>query len=139
MFEQPPNKKINGIAELEREEILQILSEIHKTPHITQREISLRLNVSLGKVNYLLNALIKRGFLSIKNFSKNEGKVKIKRVKYNLTKKGFREKLKLTYHFLKKKEKEFNRLRREWDDLKSFSEQLQKSAAELEGSSNDGE
>ncbi|MBN2483439.1 MAG: MarR family EPS-associated transcriptional regulator [Candidatus Omnitrophica bacterium] len=135
MFEQSPDKKNNGAAELEREEILNLLSELHKTPDITQREMSLRLDVSLGKVNYLLNALIKRGLLSIKNFSKNEGKVKLKRVKYNLTKKGFQEKLKLTYHFLKKKEKEFNRLCEEWEDLKNLSETLQKAGIELEGGS----
>lgn len=139
MFEQSPNHKINGAAELEREEILRLLSEIHKTPDITQREMSLRLDVSLGKVNYLLNALIKRGLLSIKNFSKNEGKVKLKRVKYNLTKKGFKEKLNLTYHFLKKKEKEYNRLRQEWEDLKSISETSQKDRVKLEGATSNDE
>ena len=139
MFEQFPNQKINGASEVEQEEILHLLSEIHKTPHITQREISLRLDVSLGKVNYLLNALIKRGFLSIKNFSKNEGKVKLRRVKYNLTKKGFKEKLNLTYHFLKKKEKEYTRLRQEWEDLKNLSETLQKGRTKLEGATNNDE
>ena len=66
---------------------------------------------------HLLNVLIQRGLLSIKNFSKNEPKVKIKRVRYNLTQKGFQEKVRLTYHFLKRKEAEYNQIKKEWEEI----------------------
>ena len=73
--------------------------------------------MSLGKTNYLLNALIKKGLLKIKNFSRKQGRAKIKGVRYILTKKGFQEKIKLTYHFLKKKEAEYNQLLQAWQQL----------------------
>jgi len=100
---------------LEKEEVLALLSEIDKNPHITQREISSHINISLGKTNYLLNSLADRGVLKIKNFSRNGGK--FKKVRYILTPKGMQEKLRITYHFLKKKEEEYNTLKKQWDQL----------------------
>jgi len=103
---------INGF---EREEVLALLSEISNDPYITQREISSRINISLGKTNYLLNSLVNKGFLKIKSFSRNGGKVK--KVRYILTPKGLREKFRITYHFLKKKEQEYNTLKQQWEQL----------------------
>lgn len=111
MFEQ----KNKPIADSEKEEVLHLLSEVYKNPHLSQRDISSRLNVSLGKTNYLLNALVNRGVLTIKDFSREDGK--LRKVKYVLTRKGFQEKIKLTYYFLKRKEEEYNRLKEEWEQL----------------------
>ncbi|MDP2939753.1 MAG: winged helix-turn-helix transcriptional regulator [Candidatus Omnitrophota bacterium] len=44
------------------EETLSIIKEIEATPATTQRIISNKLGISLGKTNYLLKALIKKGF-----------------------------------------------------------------------------
>ena len=115
MIEQEKAK--NNGSELVDEETLSLLSEIHQAPNLTQREISLRLNVSLGKTNYLLNALVEKGLLKMRSFSRKGRKAKMKGVKYILTKKGFQEKLKLTYHFLKKKEAEYNQLLQAWQQL----------------------
>jgi EPS-associated MarR family transcriptional regulator len=97
---------------LEKEEVLYLLSEIYKNPCLTQREISSRVNISLGKTNYLLEALINKGILKIRSFSKQNGK--LKKVRYILTRKGFKEKLRLTRYFLKKKEQEYNNIKRQW-------------------------
>jgi len=115
-------------SEAEKEETLVFLSELHSSPHLTQRDLSTKLNVSLGKTNYLIKQFIKTGMLKVRNFSENPGK--IKKVKYILTKKGFKEKVRLTYYFLKRKESEYNRMKDEWERLASFMELIDKAAVE---------
>ena len=51
----------------------------------------------------------------MRNFSHNPGK--IKKAQYILTTKGIREKLSLTYYFLKRKEAEYNLIKNEWNVL----------------------
>ncbi len=102
-----------------REDIFNILRILSSNQNLTQRDLSHHLGFSLGKTNYLLNSLTKKGLLKIKNFTKRDQK--LKKVKYILTKKGLRQKLHLTYHFLKRKEDEYNRLRREWEALRELS------------------
>ncbi len=104
------------------EEAFRLLSELHNSPNLTQRELSKNLNMSLGKTNYLIKELIKRGVVKMKNFSHNPGK--LGKVKYILTGKGLGQKVKLTYHFLKRKEAEFNKLKDEWEKLRSSEEAL---------------
>ncbi|MFH1772695.1 MAG: MarR family EPS-associated transcriptional regulator [Candidatus Omnitrophota bacterium] len=101
----------------EKEDAFFLLSEIHKYPHLTQRELSLRLNVSLGKTNYLIKQLSRKGMVKVKNFSFNPGK--LHKISYILTPKGAQEKIRLTYHFLKRKENEYNNLKQEWEKLKN--------------------
>ena len=96
-----------------KEENLLIIKEIETSPGITQRDISQKLGISLGKTNYLFKELVKKGLIKAKNFSYNPGK--LKKIHYILTKEGFEEKLRLTQHFLQKKEVEYNRLKQEWE------------------------
>ena len=98
------------------EDILNILRLLSSGDDLTQRDVSSHLDISLGKTNYLLKSLIKKNLVKAMNFSKNRGK--LGKVKYLLTKKGFQEKVQLTYHFLRKKELEYNHIRNEWDKLK---------------------
>lgn len=97
------------------EEAFRLLSELHNSPNLTQRELSKSLNISLGKTNYLIQQLIKKGVVKMKSFSHNPEK--IKKVQYILTPKGLKEKLSLTYYFLRRKETEYNSLKKEWDQL----------------------
>jgi EPS-associated MarR family transcriptional regulator len=69
------------------------------TPQINQRELSSRLGVSLGGVNYCLNALVGKGFIEIQNFINNKNKWVYA---YLLTPQGLTEKSVLTGSFLKK-------------------------------------
>ena len=48
-----------------------VLRTIDKNPNISQRELSNQLGFSLGKINYCLNALKKKGLIKFKNFKKN--------------------------------------------------------------------
>ena len=57
-----------------KEEVLDLFKEIESSPDSTQRSLSQKLNISLGKTNYILKALIKRGSISIVNFTSKDEK-----------------------------------------------------------------
>lgn len=59
---------------LENEEVLRIFREIDRSPAMTRSELSSRLGISLGKVNFLINALIEKGFVKVENFRKSSSK-----------------------------------------------------------------
>ncbi len=93
------------------EDILNILRLLSSGSNLSQRDVSAHLEISLGKTNYLLKSLIKKNLIKAINFSRHPGK--LGKVRYILTKKGLEEKLNLMYHFLKKKEAEYNHIREE--------------------------
>ncbi len=101
--------------QLENEEVLRIFREINRSPEMTQRELSSRLGISLGKVNFLINALIQKGFVKVENFKKSSSKSKYL---YYLTPKGIEEKSRMTYLFLKRKMREYEHLELEIQQLR---------------------
>jgi len=111
-----------------KEENLLIIKEIEASPGITQRGLSKKLGISLGKTNYLLKELIKKGFIKAKNFSYKPDK--LKKIHYILTKEGFEVKLRLTQHFLLRKEVEYHQLKQDWDKLNSHSSAILSSRPE---------
>jgi EPS-associated MarR family transcriptional regulator len=94
-----------------QEETLSVIKEIETNPTATQRAVSKKLGISLGKTNYLLKELIAKGLIKCESFSNNPGK--LKKITYLLTAKGFEEKMCLMQHFLKKKETEYKALKDE--------------------------
>jgi EPS-associated MarR family transcriptional regulator len=103
------------------DEILKLLREIKKSPELTQRELSTKLGISLGKVNFLLNALIRKGFVKAHNFKNSHNK---KAYLYMLTPHGLEEKAKVTYRFLKRKLEEYERLESEIQELRKEVQDL---------------
>jgi len=103
------------------DEILKLLREIKKSPELTQRELSTKLGISLGKVNFLLNALIRKGFVKAHNFKNSHNK---KAYLYILTPHGVEEKAKVTYRFLKRKLEEYERLESEIQELRKEVQDL---------------
>ena len=100
-----------------REEVrLRVMQLIEKNPEITQRELSRRLNVSLGSVNFCIRALIERGLVKMGNFYRNRDKSSYV---YILTPSGVAEKAEITRKFLKKKRQEFYNLKTEIESLES--------------------
>ena len=75
-----------------------------------QKTLSTMLGFSIGKTNYVLKALIDKGFIKVENFFKNKNK---NQYKYLLTQKGVEEKIKLTKKFIQKKKAEYERLQKE--------------------------
>ena len=87
-----------------------VLRKIKNKPNSTQRELAKDLGFSLGKLNYCINALIKKGLIKIENFEKNPNKLQYR---YLLTPKGISLKIKLTLSFMKRKMKEYDELKKE--------------------------
>jgi EPS-associated MarR family transcriptional regulator len=92
----------------------QLLRLIEQRPSITQREAAQALCISLGKVNYCLNALIDKGYVKLDNFRRQENK---RVYVYLLTPSGLEEKARITVQFLRRKLAEYERLKQEIDDL----------------------
>jgi EPS-associated MarR family transcriptional regulator len=102
-------------TKLESEEALSVLREIEADPEMTQRALSLRLGLSLGKINFLVKALIEKGLVKAENFKNSKNK---SAYLYTLTPRGLEEKTKATYHFLKRKIEEYENLEVEIKQLK---------------------
>ena len=95
-----------------KEENFNILRSIEQNPKSSQRQLATNLGFSLGKFNYCLKALQKKGLIKIDNFRKNPSKINYF---YVLTPKGVAEKTKLTISFMKRKMEEYDQLRKELD------------------------
>ena len=87
-----------------------VLRRIKNNPDASQREMAKDLGFSLGKLNYCLKELKKKGLVKISNFKKNPHKVNYI---YVLTPKGIAEKTKLTVNFMKRKMNEYDELKKE--------------------------
>jgi len=94
---------------------LQVLKLLQANPTLSQRQLATELGVSLGKANYCLRALVEKGLVKLGNFSKNPNK---RHYAYILTPAGLEEKSRITLAFLKRKETEFEAIRREIEVLK---------------------
>tara|TARA_B100000579_G_C22650030_1_gene765745 strand:- start:284 stop:583 length:300 start_codon:yes stop_codon:yes gene_type:complete len=91
----------------------EILRKIKKKPQSSQRELAQELGFSLGKLNYCLKELQKKGLIKIENFKKNPNKINYL---YVLTPEGLAQKTKLTINFMKRKMKEFDELKKEMEE-----------------------
>jgi len=89
----------------------EVLRKIKKVPESSQRELAEELGFSLGKLNYCLKSLQKKGLIKLKNFQKQPNKIKY--LKYVITPKGIAERTKLTLNFMKRKMKEYDELKKE--------------------------
>ena len=90
-----------------------VLRKIKSRPNSTQRELAEELGFSLGKLNYCLQALKKKGLVKISNFQKNPNKLIYA---YILTPKGISKKTSLTINFMKRKMKEYDELKSEIEE-----------------------
>ena len=89
----------------------EVLRKIQKNPESSQRELAEVLGFSLGKLNYCLKSLQKKGLVKIQNFQKKANKINY--LRYVITPKGISERTKLTINFMKRKMKEYDELKNE--------------------------
>jgi EPS-associated MarR family transcriptional regulator len=94
---------------------LDILRNIEKSSKVTQRELAVKSGLSLGKLNYCLKELKKKGYVKIKNFEKNQNK---KKYLYILTPLGIKQKTILLVNFMKRKMNEYDELKEELNKIK---------------------
>jgi EPS-associated MarR family transcriptional regulator len=115
--------------QLENEAVLRILRELKKSPEMTQRELSSRLGISLGKVNFLINAMIQWDFVKIESFKTSTNK---NAYLYYLTPRGIEEKARATCFFLRRKMKEYELLEEEIRQLREEVQEIGMSSDEQE-------
>jgi len=92
-----------------------ILKRLQDNPDISQRQLAEELGLSLGKINFCLQALIEKGLIKAKNFSKSQKK---SRYLYILTPSGIENKAALTKRFLTRKIAEYENLRAEIEEIR---------------------
>lgn len=101
-------------ALFEEETRYRLLRRLATDPDATQRELAGELGVSLGKLNYCLQALVTKGWVKAGNFSRNPNK---KGYVYLLTPQGIEAKARLTVEFLHHIMQEYDILHREIEEL----------------------
>jgi len=82
------------IMEKEDLHILRLMGEVERDGSRSQRELSQRLNISLGLVNSFMKRLISKGYFKVKSLPRN-------RLRYLLTPEGLARKSRLTVEYLK--------------------------------------
>ena len=93
-----------------------ILKILKDNPKMTQRQMAEELGLSLGKTNYIVRALVDKGWLKLTNFKRSDNKLGYI---YLLTPEGLAEKAILAQNFLKRKSEEYNKLKIEIEILKN--------------------
>ena len=93
-----------------------ILRILENNPKMTQRQMAKELGLSLGKTNYVVRALIDKGWVKLSNFKRSDNKLGYI---YLLTPEGLSEKTTLAQNFLNRKSEEYNRLKKEIEILKN--------------------
>ncbi|MEA1920946.1 MAG: MarR family EPS-associated transcriptional regulator, partial [Campylobacterota bacterium] len=86
-------------------DLLHVMQKVES--HANQKSLAEEVGYSVGKVNYILKALMDKGFIKIDNFIKADSK---KGYRYLLTKEGILEKVALTEAYIKIKKAEYEAL-----------------------------
>ena len=94
---------------------LQVLRRLNQTT--TQKSLASEIGVSVGKLNYILNALIDKGLVKSERFLNSQNKIQYK---YLLTPKGIKEKIEITEKFIAIKKAEYDDLQKELEVLKGL-------------------
>ena len=83
---------------------------LEDNPSLSQREVARALGISLGKVNYCLQALVRKGWIKAANFKNSQNKAAYM---YLLTPRGVEQKASLALEYLQIKMREYENLRAE--------------------------
>jgi EPS-associated MarR family transcriptional regulator len=92
---------------------------LEANPGMSQRELAQRLGISLGKVNYCLQAVVSKGWIKATNFKNSRNKAAYS---YLLTPRGLEMKARLTARFLSIKMREYEVLRAEIAEMQRETE-----------------
>lgn len=99
-----------------REEMrYKLMRLLEGNPKMSQRDAARELGISLGKLNYCVRALIRKGWVTASRFKNNRNKAAYM---YLLTPRGIEEKARLTMQFLQIKMREYETLRAEIDQMR---------------------
>lgn len=101
-------------AAYDNEVRLNLLRLIEKNPELSQREMSQQMNISLGKINYCISALVEKGKVKVERFKNHKNKTAYI---YRITPKGLEELSWLTLAFLKIKIAEYGVIKEQIQSL----------------------
>ena len=103
--------------EQQQEEMrFRVMRLLEKDPSVSTREIARRVGISNGAAYYCVTALVEKGFVKLKNFTRSKNKTNYI---YELTPRGIRAKAALTVSFLDRKRHEYEDLRLEIERLEN--------------------
>ena len=92
-----------------------LLKLLGDDPSLIQRQMAEKMDISLGKFNYCLKELVKKGFVKINRFTSSQNKAAYM---YLLTPHGVEQKAKITASFLKRKINDYEKIKQEIQKLK---------------------
>jgi EPS-associated MarR family transcriptional regulator len=101
---------MNKETEFNQDVTYYLLRELALKSEFTQLDLSRKIGVSAGKVNYVLSGLIQKGLVKMENFKQSKSR---KGYIYLLTPDGIKAKKVITLNFIKRKMDEYERLERE--------------------------
>jgi len=84
-------------------------------PGMSQRDVARELGISLGKANYCLQALVRKGWIKATNFKNSQNKAAYM---YLLTPRGLESKASLAMQYLQVKIREYEALRVEIEQMR---------------------
>ena len=87
-----------------------LLNLLADEPRIGQRDMAMKMGISIGKVNYCIAELASKGLIKIKRFKNTKPKLPYA---YMLTPHGMEEKGRITVKFLKRKVEEYDEIKRQ--------------------------
>jgi EPS-associated MarR family transcriptional regulator len=92
-----------------------VIRLLEANPEMSQRELARELGISLGKANYCLQALVRKGWIKVANFRNSQNKAAYM---YLLTPQALEQKASLTMRFLQVKVREYETLRAEIKEIR---------------------
>ena len=92
-----------------------LLKLLENNPNLTQRQMAEEMGLSLGKFNYCLKELAKKGLVKVNRFKSSDNKAAYM---YLLTPHGIEQKAKITASFLQRKMQEYEQLKKEIRELR---------------------
>ena len=105
-----PTNMTSRQAKIQEDTTFRIMRILQESPDVSQRDLAERLGMSLGGLNYCLNALMDKGLVKLENFQNSQHKFKYV---YVLTPAGVAQKMAMTGRFLKRKMEEYDALKAE--------------------------
>ncbi len=101
--------------QLDEETSYRLYKLLGAEPDLSQRQLAERLGMSLGKVNYCVNALIAVGSIKVSKFMRSKHKFNYL---YVMTPSGLWEKAQVTRKFLETKEAEYESLKQQIESIR---------------------
>ena len=92
-----------------------LLKILKDNPEMTQRQLSKELGLSLGRTNYVIRALVDKGWVKLSNFRRSDNKLGYL---YLITPIGIEKKSILAKNFLQRKSAQYIKLKKEIEILK---------------------